>query len=127
MGRDRVGQKPLYYAQHDGALIFGSEIKCLLEYPNFPRNIDLEAIDHYLTLQYIPAPWTGFKHIQKLPPAHRLTMENNKVLIERYWDLHYIPKLEGDENELIEEFRMKLSEAVRIRMASDVPLGANAV
>ena len=125
LARDRGGQKPLYYAEHDGAVIFGSEIKCLLEYPGFPRNIDLEAIDHYLTLQYVPDPWTSFKHIRKLPPAHRLALESGNVSIERYWDLPYTPKLKGDQESLIEELQSKLREAVRIRMISDVPLGAH--
>jgi asparagine synthase (glutamine-hydrolysing) len=125
LARDRGGQKPLYYAEHDGGLIFGSEIKCLLEYPNFPRTVDLEAIDHYLTLQYVPDPWTGFKHIRKLPPAHTLTLQEGSISVQRYWDLPYTPKLIGSEDELIEELRSQLREAVRIRMISDVPLGAH--
>jgi len=125
LARDRGGQKPLYYAEHDGGLIFGSEIKCLLEYPNFPRIVDLEAIDHYLTLQYVPDPWTGFKHIRKLPPAHTLTLQEGNISLQRYWDLPYIPKLTNSEDALIEELRSKLREAVQIRMISDVPLGAH--
>ena len=125
LARDRGGQKPLYYAEHDGGLIFGSEIKCLLEYPNFSRIVDLEAIDHYLTLQYVPDPWTGFKHIRKLPPAHTLTLKEGDLSVQRYWDLPYIPKLMGNEDALIEELRSKLCEAVQIRMISDVPLGAH--
>ena len=68
LARDRVGKKPLYYAEIDGMLLFGSELKCLLQYPRLPRVVDLEAIHHYLTLQYVPDPWTAFKGIRKLPP-----------------------------------------------------------
>jgi asparagine synthase (glutamine-hydrolysing) len=125
LARDRLGQKPLYYAEHDGALLFGSEIKCILQYPRFPRQIDLEAIHHYLTLQYVPDPWTGFAGIRKLPPAHRLMWQDGRLQLERYWDLAYEPKWTQPAPEMKERLRDTITEAVRIRLMSDVPLGAH--
>jgi asparagine synthase (glutamine-hydrolysing) len=125
LARDRMGQKPLYYAEHDGALLFGSELKCILQYPRFPRQIDLEAIHHYLTLQYVPDPWTGFAGIRKLPPAHRLMWQDGRLQLERYWDLAYEPKWTQPAPEMKERLRDTITEAVRIRLMSDVPLGAH--
>jgi asparagine synthase (glutamine-hydrolysing) len=125
IARDRLGKKPLYYAEHDGALLFGSELKCLLQYPGFPREADLSAIHHYLTLQYVPDPLSALKHARKLPPAHRLVWEAGRITIDRYWELPYIPKWTVPEAELREQVREKITEAVRIRLMSDVPLGAH--
>jgi asparagine synthase (glutamine-hydrolysing) len=125
IARDRVGKKPLYYAEHDGALLFGSELKCLLQYPGFPREADLAAIHHYLTLQYVPDPLSALRHARKLPPAHRLIWEAGRTTIERYWELSYEPKWTTPEPELREQVRAKITEAVRIRLMSDVPLGAH--
>ncbi len=125
LARDRFGQKPLYYAEHNGAFLFGSEIKCILQYPRFPRQIDLEAIHHYLTLQYVPDPWTGIAGVHKLPPAHRLVWQDGRIQIERYWDLAYEPKWTVPAPELRERLRDTITEAVRIRLMSDVPLGAH--
>jgi asparagine synthase (glutamine-hydrolysing) len=125
LARDRVGKKPLYYAEHDGALIFGSELKCVLRYPGIPRDVDLEAIHHYLTLQYVPDPWSAFSAVRKLPPAHRLTWCSGRISIERYWDLDFEPKLEVADGELLETVRDTVSEAVSVRLISDVPLGAH--
>jgi asparagine synthase (glutamine-hydrolysing) len=83
IARDRLGKKPLYYAEHDGALLFGSELKCLLQYPGFPREADLSAIHHYLTLQYVPDPLSALQHARKLPPAHRLVWEAGRITIDR--------------------------------------------
>jgi asparagine synthase (glutamine-hydrolysing) len=123
--RDRFGKKPLYYAMHDGAFLFGSEIKSLLQYPDLPREIDLSAIDHYLTLQYVPDPFTAFVGIRKLPPGHRLLWEEGRIEVERYWRLSYEPKLTTAAVELEEELRTRLEEAVRLRLVSDVPLGVH--
>lgn len=125
LARDRLGQKPLHYAEHDGALLFGSELKCILQYPGLPCKVDLEAIHHYLTLQYIPDPWTAFKGVRKLPPAHRLIWQDGRIQIERYWDLEYEPKWELSGADLKQEIRETITEAVRIRLMSDVPLGAH--
>jgi asparagine synthase (glutamine-hydrolysing) len=125
LARDRLGQKPLYYAEYDGGFLFGSEIKCILQYPPFPRRIDLEAIHHYLTLQYIPDPWTGFTGVRKVPPGHRLLWQDGRLKLERYWDLAYEPKWTQPAPELKERLRDTITEAVRIRLISDVPLGAH--
>jgi asparagine synthase (glutamine-hydrolysing) len=125
IARDRLGKKPLYYAEHDGSLLFGSELKCLLQYPGFPREADLTAIHHYLSLQYVPDPWSALRGARKLPPAHRLIWEAGRTKIEKYWELPYEPKWKTPEPELREQVRAKIEEAVRIRLMSDVPLGAH--
>jgi asparagine synthase (glutamine-hydrolysing) len=84
MARDRFGKKPLVYAEVDGALIFASELKALLKYPGIHKDIDYSAIDLYLSLQYIPSPWTIFKQIRKLPAAHRLIWKKDRVRVHRY-------------------------------------------
>ena len=125
IARDRLGKRPLYYAEHAGGLVFGSEPKSLLEVPGLPRDPDLAAVRHYLALQYVPDPLSGFRAIRKLPPAHRLIWEHGKARIERYWDLPYTPKLTGSEDDLAAELRTRLRESVRMRLLSDVPLGAH--
>jgi len=125
IGRDRAGQKPLYYTLLEGNLVFSSELSSLLSiFPSLP-NIDLPAIDFYLSLQYIPEPMTPFEGIYKLPAAHSLTYKRGKINITPYWQLQYEPKSIAPEEELVFELRDLLSEAVRIRMISDVPLGAH--
>ena len=123
IARDRVGKKPLYFAEHDGGLLFGSELKCLLAYPGFPRELEHAALHHYLTLQYVPDPLTGFRAATKLPPAHTLVCEGGKVTLRRYWDLDFREKESGDD--LREKVRAKIEESVRIRLMSEVPLGAH--
>jgi asparagine synthase (glutamine-hydrolysing) len=125
LARDRLGKKPLYYAEHDGALLFGSELKCLLQYPGFPRCPEFTAIQHYLGLQYIPDPLSAFVGVRKLSPAHRLIWEDGKIQVERYWDLNYEPKIEKPSAELETELLERLEEAVRMRLVSDVPLGVH--
>ena len=125
LARDRLGEKPLYYAEHDGAFLFGSEIKCLLSHPGFPRRVHLPAIHHYLGLQCVPDPLTAFEGVRKLPPAHRLVWQDGDVRVERYWDLRYEPKLAGSHEELAEELVGRLGQAVRRRLVSEVPLGVH--
>ena len=123
--RDRVGKKPLVYAETSDGFVFASEIKALLQDPSVSRDLNPEALHHYLTYQYVPGPHTIFKHIKKLPPAHTLSLKNGRVSIRRYWDLAYEPKTyAANENELVERFSTIFQEAVRIRLRSDVPLGA---
>ncbi len=126
LARDRMGQKPLYYALHKGRFIFASECKAILRYPGFPRRADLAAISRYLLLQYVPAPASGFADIKQLEPAScvTVTVENYKRIEPvRYW---YIPErvsFAGSIEEAAEQLRYELKEAVRMRMISDVPLG----
>lgn len=123
--RDRAGKKPFVYAETAEGFVFASEIAALLQDPSISRDINAEALHHYLTYQYVPGPQTIFKQVKKLPPAHTLTLNNGRVAISRYWNLAYEPKAAAeDENELIERFRGLFSDAVRIRLRSDVPLGA---
>ena len=124
LARDRVGKKPLFYAEVNGKFLFASEIQALLQVPWLPREVDYQAIDKYLTYGYIPAPYTAFKGIKKLPPASYLTLRSGKVSIERYWNLEYAPKLQISEEEACERMLGLLKEAVSLRMISDVPLGA---
>lgn len=128
LARDRVGKKPLFYFLNDDSLIFASEIKAILRDPAVERRPDLTAIHHYLTYQSVPAPFSAFEGIKKLPPAHYLVCRDGKIRVERYWKLRYLPKFAADtpsaERALEEELLEKIKDAVRIRLVSDVPLGA---
>jgi asparagine synthase (glutamine-hydrolysing) len=130
--RDRVGEKPLYWARTRSGILFGSEIKALLAWPGMARSANLEAIDHYLTLQYVPAPQTAFAGIRKLPPAHYLVVEPDagrgieEPLPVRYWQLPEPRRAAAlaRPGELRRELLARLEEVVRLRLLSDVPLGA---
>lgn len=124
LARDRLGKKPLYYYQDAEQFLFASEPKGILQDPEVPVEPDLEAIHHYLTYGYVPSPYSAFKGFRKIPPAHSLIIRDGKVHLERYWQLRYHPKLQMTEAELCEELLAHLREAVRLRMISDVPLGA---
>ena len=87
LARDRLGIKPLYYAQCGGRLVFASEIKALLAVPEVSRELDLDALQRYLTLSYVPGPATMVKAIRKLPPGHLLTWQDGQVTLRRYWDV----------------------------------------
>ena len=123
LARDRLGEKPLYYARLDHELIFASEIKALLQHPRLTPEVDEQALDLYLTLGYVPAPHTMFKGISKLPPAHRLIARDSKIIIEPYWDVTFESQ-PIDEHEAIQELRKLFTLAVEERLMSDVPLGA---
>ena len=125
LARDRVGKKPLYYTVTDrGTFVFGSELKSLLVHPEVKRNISLEAVDAYLTLGYVPDPQCIFKDVYKLPPGHHLTFADNRITIEKYWDFNFSPDRSMTAEECISGLRELLDEAVRLRLVSDVPLGA---
>ena len=124
LARDRVGKKPLYYHFGSDRLLFGSEIKALLAEGSIQPVPDPIAMDHFLALQYIPSPLTAFRGIQKLPAAHWLELKDGQIEIGRYWKLRYTPKQILSVQDAIEEFKWRMDEAVRIRMISDVPLGA---
>ena len=124
--RDRMGQKPLYYAWRGGQLVFGSEIKALLAAPGAARVPDLEAIHHYLTYMYVPAPFTAFTGVHRLDPGHYMVVEDGGATrTERYWSLPDPGAARPrPAPELAEEVTARLDEAVRLRLIADVPLGA---
>jgi asparagine synthase (glutamine-hydrolysing) len=131
LARDRFGKKPLYYYSDGRRLLFGSEIKAILADPEVPRKFNPEAIATYLSLGYIPAPLTIFRGIFKLPAASWMTAEvapeGGAIRLrgpERYWKLRYQPDARLNEAECVEEIRRLVRDATRIRMYSDVPLGA---
>jgi asparagine synthase (glutamine-hydrolysing) len=123
LARDRVGKKPLLWTQlSDGTLAFASELKALLRLPDVRREVDPEALDAYLALQYVPAG-TALRGVEKLPPGHLLVAEDGAVRVERYWSL--APRDERlEETEWLERVRETVGAAVRRRLVADVPLGA---
>lgn len=123
--RDRFGKKPFKYYIDNEKFIFSSELKAIL-LNNIPRKPDFEAIDQYLTLQYVPAPLTGFDNIYKLPNAHYFIFDINKksMKIEKYWDLDYSKKKKLSKKKWQKAIERKLEESVKRRLISDVPLGA---
>ncbi len=127
MARDRLGKKPLVYAKKNGKFAFASEIKALLQVSWINRKVNGKALHDYLTLQYVPSPDTIFEGIHKLPPAHYLIMNSTgEVKIERYWKLPFTSNGSNKlgVNEASQLLREKLEESVRLRLISDVPLGA---
>ena len=130
LARDRIGQKPLFYREEAGRLSFASELKSLLQIPGASREVDPHAIDLFLAYQYVPHPWSILKGYQKLPPAHRAIYEKGQLKVERYWTPPYQnPQGRSDlqfesPQQWSKALRQTLTESVRIRMRSDVPLGA---
>ena len=128
LARDRVGKKPLFYAHVGDGISFSSEMQGLLADPRVSREVDLAAVDAYLSWGYVPAPATGFRGVHKLPPGSWMTVDLSTgsplVHSERYWDLSYEPKRSIALPQAQEELREVLTDAVRLRMLSDVPLGA---
>lgn len=124
LARDRIGEKPVCYALTSDKIIFASEIKSILQVPDFKREVDFLAMHHYLTYQYVPSPFSIFKGINKLPAAHILVWEKGNLKVEQYWTLDYINKIKISENEAQEQIIQKLKETTQLRLISDVPLGA---
>lgn len=124
LARDRLGKKPLYYSETGGGLVFGSEIKAILQHPAVTRQPDVHAIELFLSFHYVPSPLTAFVGIKRLPPAHWLTWRDGRVEVKRYWDVEQTGAYVGSDAELNDEIRRHLREAVRIRLESEVPLGA---
>jgi len=124
LARDRIGQKPLYYSIVDGSLIFSSEIKAILQDPKIERRINREALDDYLTYGFVPSPKTIFQGIYKLPPAHYLTCKEGRTRIERYWSVTYKSDENKGETFYAQRLEELLYESVKLRLVSDVPLGA---
>lgn len=124
IARDRAGQKPLYYMELPGGLAFASEIKALKHNPRFNDDKDYGALSLYLALLYIPAPWTIYRCIRKLPPAHQLLWRDGETTIEQYWRPSVVPDPHLDLPVWEEEFWRLFKDAVRMQMVADVPLGA---
>ncbi|MBW1851091.1 MAG: asparagine synthase (glutamine-hydrolyzing) [Deltaproteobacteria bacterium] len=127
LARDRLGQKPIYYTLTPERFLFASEIKALLQDVNVPREPNLKALHHYLSLSYVPGSETAFQNIHKLPPAHKLIYENGKVHISCYWHLSYAQPPENgvfNADQVQHEIIERLRESVELRLMSDVPLGA---
>jgi asparagine synthase (glutamine-hydrolysing) len=124
LARDRLGKKPLCYQWDAEAFRFASEAKAILQDPAVPVRPDPEGISLYLTYGYVPSPVSAFQGLCKLPPAHYLTCRDGEVKVVRYWRLRRDTKQHRPEAEWCEEIRARLEEAVRLRLISDVPLGA---
>lgn len=127
IARDRFGEKPLYYGVFDGKLIYASEPKAILAHPSVKTGLDTQALRHYLSFDYVPAPMSIYKGISKLPAAHLLTVENGQVKTRRYWNLSWEKPAEGLNGAgfagKAQELKELLSDAVRMRLVADVPLG----
>src|SRR6202166_1928324 len=125
MARDRLGKKPLHYALQGQRLLFGSEIKSILTVAPELATVNNEALLQYMYFGYVPDPLTAFATIRKLPPGHLLEFEKGRLQVRQYWDLpQYSTYQPRSEEECLEELERRLAEAVRIRLISDVPLGA---
>ena len=122
--RDRLGEKPLKYYLDGNKFIFASEIKAILQVLETKPEMDYQAVSDYLTLQYIPAPRTGFKNIYKLPPASYFIYKNGKLKISKYWNLDFKNKTSMQEDEVVNQLDACVSESVKNCMVSDVSLGA---
>jgi asparagine synthase (glutamine-hydrolysing) len=126
LARDRLGVKPLYYTQVGGRLVFGSEIKALLQYPAVRARLDLEGLNNFLSLKYVPAPQTMFAGILALPPGWLLACDRRGVSARPYWDLSFAcdPGAPQPEQDYAERLEALLRESVRLELRSDVPFGA---
>jgi len=126
LARDRVGKKPLYYYRDEDRIIFGSEIKAILAHPSVHRRVNRSVLPLYLSYGYVPAPYTFFEDIYELPPGHTLTVQGCEVKISQYWEFPARPTSDSalTERQYIEGLRELFEQAVKIRLISDVPLGA---
>lgn len=124
LARDRMGVKPLYYALQNNSIYFSSELKGLLALPPVKRELNIDALNKYLTFENIPSPNSIIKNIHKLEPGHFLTVKDRQIRIEQYWDIPLdLPKLKITEEEAGEELESLFSQAVKRRLMSDVPVG----
>lgn len=124
VARDRFGKKPFHYHMTKDGFIFASEIKAILQFQEFQRTIDDEAVDYFFTYGYIPSPLSIFQGIRKLPAGHFGVYENGSFRIAQYWDYTPSPENEASEDSLVDELYQAAKNAVRIRLMSEVPLGA---
>lgn len=124
LARDRLGQKPLVYRQEPGRLLFASELKSLLEMPGLPREIDPQALDEYLTYQYVPHPRTIFRGISKLPPGHYAVYRDGRLDVQPYWQPDFNVEETLPADEYARQLRTAMTAAVESQLQSEVPLGA---
>ncbi len=124
LARDRVGKKPLYYAADDKRILFGSELKCLLAAGGLDRDIDAEALSDYFSLGYIAAPKTIYRGVRKIQPGHYLEISARGSREVSYWDISFAKVENRTEEEWSESLRHAICDATRVRLMSDVPLGA---
>lgn len=132
LARDRMGEKPLYYGKNAGVFLFGSELKALEAYPGWQAKINRSALALFMRFGYVPAPWSIYENINKIEPAHYVVINENGRNVSKpicYWDLSSIAEAtvgsaENDTEKLVDELESLLKDAVKVRMAADVPLGA---
>src|SRR3989344_2598425 len=124
LARDRLGQKPLKYYLTDKEIIFASELKAILKVKGVKKELDPIAVDHFFSLEAVPAPLTGFVNIKKLPAASYLVVKKGQATIKRYWKFKFLPKHKLGLDELNQEVVRRLTEAVELRLVADVPVGA---
>ena len=124
LARDRLGVKPLFYADVGGQLMFASEMSALLACGRVPRRMDLDTIETYLLCKWIPSPRSIYKDVRKLPPAHRLEVHNGTVSVGCYWDVRFEPDERRSEDDFADELRALVDDSVKRQLMSEVPLGA---
>jgi asparagine synthase (glutamine-hydrolysing) len=124
LARDRLGKKPLFYTWDGRRFLFGSEIKAMWPVGGVPRDMDLEALSDYFSYLYVPAPKTIYKHVRKLRPAHYMVVDRSGIREQAYWDVSFANPREGSEQEWSKRLMDEYREAVKVRLISDVPLGA---
>lgn len=124
LARDRLGKKPLYYQFQNQQLIFGSELKALTHCPDFKREISPAAIDKFLTYQYVPHPHSIYQHTQKIPPGHFAIFRDNTCTVTNYWNVDWSNEISISRSEACQQVNELLRDSVRLRLRSDVPLGA---
>jgi len=124
LGRDRIGEKPLFVRREPGRLLFASELKSILQVEDVPRRLNRAALEEYLALGYVPSPLCLLEGMEKLPAGHYLVAEKGRTEIREYWDVPFGQPEKHSEEEWIEQIRAKIHETVRMQLVSDVPLGA---
>ena len=124
VARDRMGKKPLYYIASHNSFVFASELKAVLQHPSVPKKLNIEAVNQYLTFDYVPTPNSIVENVYKLEAAHYLIVKNNQVVQkQRYWEHDFSRRSQISFNEAIDQFDHLLNQAVKSRLISDVPLG----
>ena len=124
IARDRIGKKPLYYYRKKNDIVFASELKAMLTLPEIPRNIRIDAVYDFFAYQYVPDPKTIFEDIYKLEPGHYLEITESTFTKTKYWDISFSKQSKHNESEIKKELLQHLNDCTKIRMISDVPLGA---